>query len=138
CCAHSPLYPMWQSRKYQQPRTNLTSRSDITMKNNHMMKSWLSPARQRLVEMAERLGFGTIFGLHYKLGEPIFDPHPRIVRRVKIGARRAVRSCSNYILKAAWHELFSEFDRTRSGIVESLKVADGIPVLFDFEEAKLR
>lgn len=110
----------------------------ITPTPPQQRKSWLSPARQRLVEMAEHLGFGTIFQLHYKLGEPVFDPYPRIVRRVKIGAGRSVRSCGNYILKAAWHELFSVFDRTRSGVVENLKVADGIPVQFDFEEAKLR
>ena len=46
-------------------------------------KSTLSPARARIVTLMQKVGFGTIDGLHVRGGEPSYTPPPRIVHEIK-------------------------------------------------------
>ena len=54
-------------------------------------KSSLSASQTRLVEEMQRLNFGCIERLLIHGGEPIFDPPPRLIRDVKLGADNGPR-----------------------------------------------
>jgi hypothetical protein len=103
-------------------------------------KSALSPARRRLVEVMQDLGYGRVKRLVLSSGEPVMDPPPRVLRhkrltgadKVKPGAQRG-----DFILKSQLVEMFEEFDRLGNGVVDTIKVQDGLPCGFDVEEPGL-
>ena len=59
--------------------------------NEPITKSSLSEPQRQLIELMQRLNFGRIEALHVQDGEPMFDPAPRIVQKVKIGADNGPR-----------------------------------------------
>ena len=78
------------------------------------MKSHLSPARRKLLEIIDSLGFGTIKDLSIRNGEPCFDPFPRILHDIKIGADPAAQpeiTNGDFVLKSRIVELFEHLDR---------------------------
>jgi hypothetical protein len=98
--------------------------------SGNAMKSDLSVARRRLVELMQRLDFGTVEGLRVQAGEPVFDPPPRVVRDVKFGpesAPRPARGGEDYALKSQVVDLLRLLDEVGSGTIESITVLHGLP-----------
>lgn len=101
------------------------------------MKSHLSPPRQRLVHLAQRMFFGTIRDLVIKQGEPVFDPLPRIIRRKKCGGNNLPRQQSakdDFALKQDWVEFFRDIDAIGDGVILLIEVAHGLPFVYEFED----
>ena len=100
-------------------------------------KASLSPKRWRLLELMQGINFGRIEGLHVRDGEPVFEPAPRVVRKVKIGAengRRPELDAMDFVLKREVAELFEHLGRLGSGVVRTIEVKGGLPFALDIEE----
>ena len=96
----------------------------------------LSPAKRRLVELMQELNFGRIEGLGIQGGEPVFQPPPRVVREVKLGADHGPRGeleKEDFALKSQVVELFELLTRLGNGKVERLQVKHGLPFLIHIE-----
>ena len=101
-------------------------------------KAALSPERQRLVELMQRIGFGRIEGLAVKDGQPVFDPAPRIVRDVKFCSGHGPRpeaSLEDFALKAQVIDLFAGLREMGTGTVLVLEVHHGLPFRMQVEVA---
>lgn len=122
-------------------RSAVVPRKPLPPAERVLRKSALSPARQRLVEIMQELGYGRIRRLIVSGGEPIMDPPPRVLRHKRLaGAKKAKPDTrrGDFILKSQLVELFDEFDRLGNGIVDTIKVQDGLPCGFDVEEPGLK
>lgn len=100
-------------------------------------KCSLSPNQQRLLERMQRLGFGTIRGLHVRNGEPRFDPPFEITRTARLPGNNAARpelALTDFVLKQEQSSFFAELIAINNGIVEQLKVQDGLPVWMEVRE----
>lgn len=97
------------------------------------MTSFLSDlpsGRRNLVQIMQRLFFGRIERLHFRDGQPIFDPAPRLVREHKFGAENQPRpdwTTGDFLIKAKVLELFTEIDRLGTGIITLIEVKNGLP-----------
>ena len=104
---------------------------------NDVTKTELTPARKLLVEKMQKLNFGRIEGIIIRDGEPILDPLPRIVYKVKFCAENGPRPEADKIdftLKAQVCDLFTQLEILSDGIIHSLEVKHGLP--FDMEIEK--
>lgn len=88
----------------------------------------LSPNRRRLLELLERLRYGRIENLIVRDGEPLFDPRPRIVRRVLLGESCRSEPMRRGTLPPKIAELFSFFDDKRHVLVRAIVVQDHLPL----------
>lgn len=85
----------------------------------------------------QQLGYGRIKRLIVSGGEPIMDPPPKVLRHKRLTGTRRTRPDAqrgDFILKRQLVELFDEFDRLGNGVVDTIKVQDGLPCGFDIEE----
>jgi len=89
----------------------------------------LSPARQRLVDLARRIHFGRVENLTVRAGEPLFDQGETVVREVKFGGENQPRSGSNAgtALTDRTVEMFRYFDKLGNCLVRFLEVKHGKP-----------
>ncbi|MCE9635858.1 MAG: hypothetical protein K8T90_09150 [Planctomycetes bacterium] len=97
----------------------------------HSMKGGLSPARRRLVESMQEIGFGRVDGLKVRDADPVWSPAPRIVRQIRLGrgdGPHPMRTATDFALRSEVLELLALFDRERDLNVESLDVQHGLPV----------
>ena len=97
----------------------------------------LTPLQQRLVELMQKVNFGRIEGIIIRDGEPILDPLPRIVQKVKFCAENGPRpetGKQNFTLKASVRDLFAKIEALGDGIIHSLEVKHGLPFDMEFEE----
>lgn len=95
-----------------------------------------SLARQRLVMMAQGQLFGTIHDLLIRNGDPVFDPPPKVIRRVKLGGHNTARpqvAATDFVLKQEWVEFFNHLDAFENGTVLVIEVAHGLPLFFEAE-----
>jgi len=96
-----------------------------------MMKSSLSAAQKRLLEIMQRVNYGLIEGLSVRGGEPAFEPPPRIVKDVKLGAAdngaRPELDATDFALKREHIELLDHFNRLGDGLIERIEVKAGLP-----------
>lgn len=93
-------------------------------------KSSLSPARQRLVELMQRLNFGRIEHLEVRGGEPVLDPPPNVVREHKFGSENGPHREAGHPdcpLKNQIRDLMSLLDEVGDGTVAVLSVKHGLP-----------
>ena len=100
-------------------------------------KSTLSPQRQRLIEVLQETNFGSLEGLHVRDGEPVFTPPPQRVRLVRFLAENGPRpeaAKHDFVLKAKVRELLTCLDSVENGVIESIKVEHGIPILMTIRE----
>ena len=100
------------------------------MSRSHPTTHDLSPARQRLIALMRELRYGQIRDLRIAAGEPVFAPAPRVVRAVQVGGGRVVppRGGPGHRLKPHILDLLDEFDALGTGVIETIKVQDGLPV----------
>ena len=54
--------------------------------------SSLSEAQRRLVHLLQKVNFGKIEGLQIRSGDPVFEPPPRIVQKLKMGGDNGPRA----------------------------------------------
>lgn len=90
----------------------------------------LSPSRQKLADLMERIQFGRIEGLFVADGEPLFDPAPR-VRRLHVFGKPSNRPQSRpreECTARRLEELFELFDQEGSFVADELIVDSGLPV----------
>ena len=101
------------------------------------LKSDLTPARKRLIELAQRVNFGRIENLCVREGEPVFDPPPRVIRSVKLGGDNGLRreaSKEDFSIKAKVIELFDILDQIGNGVIERIDIAEGLPCSMTYQE----
>jgi hypothetical protein len=109
------------------------SRSNKTLEasvRDLQTKSSVSAPKQRLVELAQRVNFGTIENLIVRNGEPVFDPAPRVIRSIRIGGENGPRpelALADFTLREPVVELFDHLSRIGNGTVESIQVRHGMP-----------
>lgn len=97
----------------------------------------LSPARRRLVELAQRIGFGQICDLHFRNGDPVADPPPRIERYIKIGGKNSGAlegELDDFQIKKNWVEVFNYLDAQQEGVVRVLVIKHGLPFALTVDE----
>lgn len=93
-------------------------------------KESLSPNRRRLLELLQKVNFGRLESIRFQNGEPLFEPHPIVVREHKFASENGARPeihASNFQLKQQVVELFEYFDEIRNGVVDVLEVKHGLP-----------
>ncbi len=93
-------------------------------------KQDLSAARVDLLELMQSINFGRIERLRIRNGEPVFDPHPVVVREIKFGGENGPRpelGNGDFLLKQQVVELFAFFDETRNGVIDVLEIKHGLP-----------
>ncbi len=94
--------------------------------------SSLSAPRRTLITLFQELGFGRIEGLVVRGGEPVLDPPPRIIRTLKFGADTGARPAAglgDFTLKTQVVCLFATLDEIGEGVIDSLTIANGLPLL---------
>ena len=96
-----------------------------------LFKTQLTPQRQRLIELFQRINYGSIEGLSIAAGQPCFDPKPTILRDIKFGANengpRAELAKGNFRLKASLLQLFDLLDEIRDGVLQVVEIKGGLP-----------
>jgi hypothetical protein len=97
--------------------------------NQPVTKSTLSDAQSQLIVLLQRLNFGRLEGLHVRGGEPIFDPAPRVVQKLKMGADNSPRpevGLQDFWLKAQTIEMLDAIARIGDGKVLAIEVKNGL------------
>ena len=88
--------------------------------------------------MMQQLNFGRIEDLEIRAGEPLFNPAPRVVQDIKIGAENGPRPESgipDFLLKNQVIELFEHIDRMGDATVACIDVKHGLPFKLVVEQA---
>lgn len=92
--------------------------------------SSLTPARQCLVTVMQRLRYGKILDLVVRDGEPVLDPPPEVVQEVRFSASRTrpehPRS-EDFSLKSPVIDLFRRLTKLGNGTIDILEVQNGLP-----------
>ncbi len=104
---------------------------------NNFTKSSLSQPKTRLVELMQRINFGSIEKLVVRKGELIFDPPPRVVREVKFCGENGPRpevAKPDFTLKAQVRDLFAQIQAMGDGVIHSIEVKHGLPFKMIIEE----
>ncbi len=102
-----------------------------------LRKSSLSPACRRLVELMQATHFGRIESLEVRGGQPVFDPPPRVIRKIKIAAPDSPREGAgirDFTLRKEVIEFFEHLDALGMGDVRCIEVKNGLPFSMDIEE----
>src|SRR5450631_875196 len=86
----------------------------------------------------QRLNFGRIEDLLVRGGEPVFDPAPKVVQKLKIGGENGPRpelSCEDFLLKRQTLELLGAIADLSEGTVLTIDVKHGLPFAVEIELA---
>ena len=100
-------------------------------------KATLTPRRKQLVELMQRMNFGTIEKLIVQNGDPIFNPAPVVTRQVKFGASNQARpesSLTDFALRNPVRELFAQMEAMGDGVIRCIEVKHGLPFKMTVEE----
>jgi hypothetical protein len=84
----------------------------------------------------QTLNFGRIEALIVRGGQPVFDPPPRVIQKVKMGADNGPRpevGQSDFRLKDGVIELLEVIARLENGEIRSIEVRCGLPVSAEVE-----
>jgi hypothetical protein len=103
-----------------------------------LTKSSLSTPQKRLLEILQKVNYGRVEDLSIRGGEPMFNPPPRIVRDVKLGAAdngaRPELESADFALKREHVELFESLRRLGDGAIEAIEIKAGLPFRLIIEE----
>jgi hypothetical protein len=94
------------------------------------------PASAQLVELMQAVNFGRIEALVVRGGQPVFDPAPCIIEKVKMGGDNGPRpeiGYTDFRLKGGVVELLELIGRLQDGEVRSIEVRCGLPVSAEIE-----
>jgi hypothetical protein len=106
--------------------------------NHPITKSSLSDAQSRLIQLLQQINFGRLELLQVRGGEPMFEPPPRIIRKLKLGADNAPRpeaSLQDFWLKHQTVEMLQEIADLGDGEVLSIEIKNGLPFLIEIEHS---
>jgi len=98
----------------------------------------LSPGRQRLVRLIQRVNFGRVENLLIIGGEPVFKPAPRMVQTVKLGGdneRRVETGIEDFQLTSPVLDMLDQLTDLGDGRIERLDVRHGLPFFMEIEQA---
>jgi len=104
--------------------------------NKPITKSALTPALARLIELLQELNFGRVEALTIRDGQPVFDPPPRVIQKLKMGGDNASRpemSYADFRLTEGVIELLELIARLQNGEIRSIEVRCGLPVSAEVE-----
>jgi hypothetical protein len=90
----------------------------------------LSPQRQHLVRLCQRLNFGSIRGLAIREGDPVFDPPPLLFADVKLDRDdppRPETELADFDLVQEVVHLMNRLDDLITTTIELLEIRAGIP-----------
>jgi len=99
-------------------------------------KSSLTSPQRRLVELLQTINFGQINNLRVRAGDPVLDPSPRIVRKLRLGwdnAPRRESACEDFFLKQAVLDMIATIAGIGDGQVARIEVAHGLPLFVEIE-----
>lgn len=100
-------------------------------------KAMLKPGEQRLIEMARRVGYGSLSGIRVRGGELVLGSKVRTKRKLRLGksdAGRCVRAVSDdFKLKQQHTDLIAKIHRIGDGVV-TIEIQDGLPIDLVVEE----
>ena len=100
-------------------------------------KAMLKPGEQRLIEMARRVGYGSLSGIRIRHGELVLGSRVKTKRKHRLGkadAGRCIRTISeDFKLKQQHLDLIVKIRRIDDGIV-TLEIQDGLPIDLVVEE----
>ena len=99
--------------------------------NQLITKSSLTPALARLIELLQALNFGRVEALTIRGGQPVFDPPPHIVQKIKMGADNGPRpeiGYADFRLKDGIIELLEIIARLQDGEIRTIEVRCGLPI----------
>jgi hypothetical protein len=100
-------------------------------------KNSLSFQQRKFIELMQRIHFGQIFGLKVKDGEPVLDPHPRVLREIKLGGECSSRTelaSKNFALKSQIMDFFAHLNRIKNGTVKVIEIKHGLPFLIKMDD----
>lgn len=106
--------------------------------NNQRTKSSLSPAQNQLLDLMAEINFGRIEQLVVRGGEPVLQPPPKVVRKIKLGADngpRQERDGRDFLLKEKVQEFFGHLEDLGTGTVMRIEVQAGLPFSMEIEES---
>jgi hypothetical protein len=104
--------------------------------NQPIKKSSLTPAVAHLIELLQAVNFGRIEALTVRGGQPVFDPPPHVVQKIKMGADNSPRPECGYAdfwLKGGIIELLGIMERLRNGKIRAIEIRCGLPVSAEVE-----
>ena len=104
--------------------------------NQPITKSSLSGAQGRLVELLQTLNFGRIEGLRVEAGQPMFEPAPRLIQKLKMGGENGPRhetTLPDFWLKQQTSEMLAAIAQLGDGQVLSIEVKYGLPFSMEVE-----
>ncbi len=104
--------------------------------NAQVRKASLDEGSQRLIAMMHRIGFGRIESLSVSDGRPVFDPPPRVIREVRLGAESASPrqvGDTDFAVKRAVVDLLAELAAVGVANV-AIEVRHGMPARLIVEE----
>jgi len=106
------------------------------MTSTDVKKSTLTPAQQRLLEIMQRTNHGRIEGMSVRNGQPVFDPAPRVIRKIKIAGDNGPRpetAATDFALRKEVVEFFEHLDALGTGVVRCIEIKNGVPFSMDIE-----
>jgi hypothetical protein len=101
-----------------------------------ILKSSLSEAQRQLVALLQWIHFGRVEDLHVHGGVPLFDPPPRIIRKLTMGAENSPRrggALPDFWLKPQESEMLQAIADLGDGIVPEIVVQQGLPISLEIE-----
>jgi hypothetical protein len=84
------------------------------------------------------INYGRIERLVVSGGEPVFEPPPKVVRKIKIGGENGPRRedvTRDFLLKAKVKEFFDHLAGLGSGTITRIEVQAGLPFSLEIEES---
>jgi len=100
-------------------------------------KAMLKPGEQRLIEMARRVGYGSLSGIRIRHGELVLGSRVRTKRKHRLGradAGRCTRAVGeDFKLKQQHLDLIEKLRRIDEGVV-TIEIQDGLPIDLVVEE----
>jgi hypothetical protein len=101
-----------------------------------LRKSAISAESVRLIELLQELNFGRLEKLVIREGEPVLDPPPIVIQKLKMGGDNVPRPEMRYPdfrLKGGVIELLELFSRIQNGDIATIEVRCGLPVSVEVE-----
>ena len=95
----------------------------------------LSSCEQKLLRACQRICFGTLYGLGVSGGQPVFDPAPRMRRKLRL-TEKSIHSQpkrGSFALKDKHRLLIELIRKMDCGVIEKIEVRDGLPELISID-----
>jgi hypothetical protein len=90
----------------------------------------VSVQQRALLDLCQRLNFGSVLDLPVEGGEPVLEPPPRVIREFKFGGESGPRpetQIGDFALKRQQVELLQAMAEIGDGVIERLEVKHGLP-----------